>query len=324
MLYFFLILLILLLILFVGCYFIFRKLVWRRVPKAPGKLARLLIKGGADSPEFERDQPAAMRNLNALPLEKIALTAKDGATLRGHLLEPAAANDRVIIACHGMGSTGCGEFCFFAPDFYKKGYTILLPDHRGCGESDGDFMGFGTHESRDTFLWVQYAKKRYPDRHIFLLGVSMGAATVLMMSGRPGIRDVSGIIADCAYTNAWDEFSYQLKSSFHLPDFPALYLCDMYCQMICNYSFKQASPIDAVKKAKAPVLFIHGAEDALVPPYMQGLLYDACASEKYSLKIEGATHARSYYTNPELYTKAVEAFMTQTLRPKTLRIPQYE
>ena len=99
-----------------------------------------------------------------------------------------------------------------------------MPEHRGCGISDGKFMGYGTHESRDTMLWLDYAEKRFPELSIFLLGVSMGAATVLMMSDKLPENSVKGIIADCSYTSAWDEFKYQLKVSFHL----ALFLYCIY------------------------------------------------------------------------------------------------
>ncbi len=322
------ILLILALLLFVGCYFIFRALIWRKSGKAPPKIVTFFIKGSADSEEFIADQAAAVETINAMAKKRVALKTRDGDQLIAYIAEPKIANDRVIIGCHGMNCNGRREFCFFAPDFVDKGYTVILPDHRGSGESDGSFMGYGTHESKDTFLWVKYAKEHYPGKHIFLIGVSMGAATVLMMSSKRGIQDVDGIIADCAYTNARDEFSYQLKTSFHLPDFPIMQICNLYCRFICGYEFRDASPIDAVKKAHAPILFIHGTADALVPLYMQEQLYEECGTslpenkrkEKFGVKVEGAPHARSYYTNPELYSRAVETFITHVLRPRTLEI----
>ena len=99
------------------------------------------------------------------------------------------------------------------------------------------------------------SKQHYPDTDIFLLGVSMGAATVLMMSRSATDEAIKGIIADCSYTSAWDEFSYQLKTSFHLPDFPILPICNLYSRIFAGYSFRDASPLNAVKEAKKPILF---------------------------------------------------------------------
>ena len=196
-----------------------------------------------------------------------------------------------------------------APYLYKNGYTLVIPDHRGCGESDGKYMGYGTHESKDTFLWLRYAKERFSENSIFLLGISMGAATVLMMSNHLEDAAVKGIIADCPYTSAWDEFSYQMHTSFHLPDFPILHICDLYCRALCGYAFKAASPLESVKCAKKPILFIHGSADDFVPTFMQDILFDACPTEKEKLTVEGAVHARSYYTNPMLYNQTLLTFM---------------
>lgn len=287
------IILLLVLILFVGCYFVFRALVWRKSGKAPPKIVTFFIKGSADSEEFVRDQAIAEERNCSIATERVEQKNRDGDVLVAYIAEPREANDRVFICCHGMNCNGRREFCFFAPDFYDKGYTLIMPDHRGAGESDGSYMGYGTHESKDTFLWVRYAKERWPDKHIFLIGVSMGAATVLMMSSKRGIRDVDGIIADCAYTTAWDEFSYQLKTSFHLPDFPVMQICDLYCRFICGYDFRDAAPIKAIRRTTTPILFIHGTADVLVPPYMQEQLYEECGAalpeerrgEKFGLKI---------------------------------------
>ena len=203
-----------------------------------------------------------------------------------------------------------------APYLYKKGYTVLFPDHRGCGESDGKYMGYGTHESQDTLLWLDYAKTYYPELPVFLLGVSMGGATVLMMSDKVNPAQVKGIIADCAYTSAWAEFRYQLRTSFHLPPFPILHICNLYCKLFAGYSFHQAAPIAAVAKARVPVLFIHGKKDDFVPFFMRDQLYNACPTEKAKLTVPAAVHARSYYTDPTAYQLALERFTENCLAPK--------
>ena len=241
----------------------------------------------------------------------------NGEKLIARIIEPQESNGRLILACHGARSWGVGEFCFISDYFYKNGYTVVMPDHRGCGDSDGKYMGYGTHESEDTFYWLNYAKQHYPDMDIFLLGVSMGAATVLMMSRKAEDCAVKGIIADCSYTSQWKEFAYQMKTSFHLPEFPILHICDLYGRLITGYSFKDASPLNAVTKAKKPILFIHGGKDDFVPTFMVKELYDACCTEKELLIVDDAVHARSYYTNPEIYENVIENFMDKYSKKKS-------
>lgn len=300
---------VLILLLLIVCAFIFQQLVGRTAPPVPKWILKRIAGNDQEDPYTEKAKHAAA-DFRKMPLEAVTLTAPDGAALRGHVLVPEHPNGRLILACHGAHSSGIGEFCFMAPYFYENGYTLVVPDHRGCGESDGKYMGYGTHESVDSLLWLRYAEERFPKHDIYLLGVSMGGATVLMMSPLlEGDDAVKGIIADCAYTSAWAEFSYQMHTSFSLPDFPILHICSVYCRLFAGYAFRAASPIDAVRQAKKPVLFIHGGKDDFVPTFMQTQLYDACPTKKAKLTVENAVHARSYYTDPAAYEAALEAFI---------------
>lgn len=300
------------LILFAICALIVNQLISLKTIPIP-KFIYSLVAGNDGPNQFEEEARSAERHFKTLPLEQVKMES-GGNTLRAELLLPEKSNGILLIACHGARSSGLGEFAFEADYFYGGGFTVLMPEHRGCGISDGKFMGYGTHESKDTLLWLSYAKQRFPNLQIFLLGVSMGAATVLMMSDQISPQDVKGIIADCAYTSAWDEFKYQLKTSFHLPAFPILHICDLLCRLYAHYSFKDASPVDHVKHAKVPVLFIHGKEDDFVPFYMEKELYDACGSEKTLLAVDGAVHARSYHRNSALYEKTLNLFFEKYSR----------
>lgn len=299
---------VILLLVLLLCGFAFNQIIWRKTLSLP-RFIEKMIAGNAMPDCYDADAEKAQSVFCALPLESVTLSAPDGAKLRGKVLVPEKSNGKLILACHGARSSGIGEFCFIGPYLYKQGYTLVMPDHRGCGESDGKFMGYGTHESKDAFLWLDYAKSRFPGLAVFLYGVSMGGATVLMMSRNLSDPAVQGIVADCPYTSAWDEFAYQLKTSFHLPAFPALYVCDLFCRVFCRYKMKDASPLEAVKQAKKPVLFIHGEKDDFVPTYMQEILYGACPVLKRKLTVNDAVHARSYYANHKVYENAFEGFI---------------
>lgn len=296
----------LLILLFAACAVILNGLISLKTIPIP-KFIYTLISGNAGSSQKEKDLLAATEHFKSLPLEEIEMDSA-GCALRAKLLLPQNSNGILLIACHGARNSAIGEFAVEADYFYNNGFTVLMPEHRGCGISGGAFMGYGTHESADTLMWLEYAKKRFPNLNIFLLGVSMGAATVLMMSDRVKKDEVRGIISDCAYTSAWAEFEYQLKSSFHLPAFPVLHICNLLCRLFARYSFKDAAPIEHVKHSAVPVLFIHGKNDYFVPFYMEKELYDACRSEKELLSVEGAAHAESYYRSSALYEQTLNAF----------------
>lgn len=303
-------------LIFAVCAIIYNQLVWRNTFKIP-KFIEKMIAGNEMPDEYEILAEKQEKHFKTLPLEETEIETKDGCRLKAHILLPKKSNGLLIIACHGARSNGIGEFAFMSDWLYENGYTVIMPDHRGCGESDGKYMGYGTHESKDTFLWLDYAKKQFENMPIFLLGVSMGAATVLMMNDKlENYDNIKGTVADCSYTSAWEEFSYQLKTSFHLPNFPILHICDLYNKILTGFSFKDASPLKAVKNATKPILFIHGEKDDFVPFYMRDVLYDNCSSEKFKLGIEDAVHARSYFTNPKSYEEALEKFFKFCLEKK--------
>lgn len=302
---------VLIILLLLICGFTFNQIIWYKQIPLPKFIGRLIAGNESPQSDYDRDRDAALKAFADFPIEKLSLTASNGEILRGSVITPPNTNGKLLIACHGAHSSGIGEFCFAMPYFYREGYTVLMPEHRGCGESDGKFLGYGTHESKDTLLWLEYARKRFPELNIYLYGVSMGGATVLMMSDKINDPAVKGVIADCSYTSAWDEFSYQLKTSFHLPNFPMLHTCNLICRLICGYDFRDASPVKAVSNSLLPVLFIHGAADDFVPQFMQDELYAVCPTRKEKLTVDGAVHARSYYTDPASYESAMESFIAE-------------
>ena len=302
---------VLIILLLLICGFTFNQIIWYKQIPLPKFIGRLIAGNESPQSDYDRDRDAALKAFADFSIEKLSLTASNGEILRGSVITPPNTNGKLLIACHGAHSSGIGEFCFAMPYFYREGYTVLMPEHRGCGKSDGKFLGYGTHESKDTLLWLEYARKRFPELNIYLYGVSMGGATVLMMSDKINDPAVKGVIADCSYTSAWDEFSYQLKTSFHLPNFPMLHTCNLICRLICGYDFRDASPVKAVSNSSLPVLFIHGAADDFVPQFMQDELYAVCPTRKEKLTVDGAVHARSYYTDPAAYESAMESFIAE-------------
>ena len=219
-------------------------------------------------------------------------------------------SNKWAIVVHGYGGSG-KLMSDKSKYFYDMGYNVLIPDLRGHGKSEGDYIGMGWKDRLDIISWINFIIKENPNAEIVLHGTSMGAATVLMTSGENLPSNVKAIVADCAYTSAWDEFSYQLETYLKVPSSYILNVTNMVTKLKAGYSLKEASALECVKKATVPILYIHGDKDKFVPYSMMDKLYDATISPKEKLTIEGGEHANSDLVSPFLYWLTLEDFLNQ-------------
>ncbi|GAY72145.1 hydrolases of the alpha/beta superfamily [Lentilactobacillus kosonis] len=136
--------------------------------------------------------------------------------------------------------------------FHQLGYNVLLPDARGHGDSQGNYIGFGWPERLDYDKWIaQVIHRQGSDSQIVVFGVSMGGATTMMVSGTKLPSQVKAFVEDCGYTSANDEIVYQAKQLYHLPAVPRFPLVDIVSsitQFKDGYNFKEASSLNQVKK----------------------------------------------------------------------------
>ena len=113
-------------------------------------------KGGRQDPVREE----AEKKLLELPYEELNILSHDGLKLYG-MLFINEGSDRFVILNHGYNSYGMKDHSNTALRYYEEGYTVLMPDNRGAGKSEGNFQGFGIFESRDNLLWFDYLKNRF-------------------------------------------------------------------------------------------------------------------------------------------------------------------
>ena len=89
-----------------------------------------------------------------------------------------------------------------------------MPDQRAHGRSDSYTITMGAQERYDARAWAYWASVRSSGKvPIFLMGVSMGAATVLLASGLDLPDSVHGIIADCGYPGHLPHLSAQVPAA---------------------------------------------------------------------------------------------------------------
>lgn len=268
-----------------------------------------MIFGDDDDTEGEVEEDVNWLVKNSNYTDKY-INSFDNLKLHGYEVKNENKTNKWAIVVHGYTSEG-ELVSSKAKHFYEMGYNVLVPDLRGHGKSEGDYIGMGWDDRLDIIEWINNILEDNPNSEIILHGTSMGAATVLSTSGENLPNNVKAIIADCGYTSVWNEFTYQLKALFNLPSFPVMNLSNMVTMVKAGYSLKDASPIEQVAKSKTPILYIHGDKDDFVPYYMMDELYRATSSEKSKLTVQNAGHGKADLVNPDLYWNTVTDFLSK-------------
>lgn len=253
-----------------------------------------------------------MQWLESYGYEKHYITSDRGEKLVGYLMKPEKPSDVYVFCAHGYRSDGKREYCGFAQYYLAKGFNVFFPDHTAAGESEGQYAGFGAFECADSLKWLGYLIDTFgKDIVITLHGVSMGAATVMMMSGSENLpENVKMIVSDCGYTSAWEEFDYKLEEMKIPARTFILNTVNRINKKKAGYDFKSIQPVESVKNAKVPMLFVHGSGDNFVPCFMAHLVYEACKSEyKDLLIVEGAGHAQCSVDGWDEYKEKLDEFI---------------
>lgn len=298
-----------LLLLLAILYYCWRQVFW--VPREVTLEPKILLKG-TQYEERKKQMLALIGKAMEIPYEEVTCRSFDGLTLWGRYYEvqPGAP---LQIQFHGYRSNAIKDFSGGMQLARELGCNVLLVDERGHGKSGGSFLSFGVLERRDCLSWLDYARQRFgADTPMFLVGISMGAGTVLMASELELPDNVKGIISDCGFSSP-KAIIQKVMVDMHYPVAP-LYPFVRLCGLVFGrFDMESCSAKSALTRCRKPVLFIHGEADHFVPCDMTRENYAACASRKTLLTVPGAGHGLSYLVDRSAYTSAVEKFLRECL-----------
>ncbi len=254
---------------------------------------------------FYDDMRGWTDDIRQRPHEDVSLLSHDGLTLRGKLYT-YTPDAPVEIMLHGYKGNAERDLCGGVARAFEMGHSVLIPNHRASGDSDGHVITFGILEHKDCLQWIDFLQKRNGENHpIILAGVSMGAATVMMAGGCDLPPNVKYILADCGYTSP-REIICKVIRDMRLPDRLLYPFVKLGARLYGHFDLEETSPMDAIQRCRVPVIFVHGDTDDFVPCDMSRVLYDACPTEKRLIIVPGAGHGLCYPVAPESYIKQLK------------------
>lgn len=246
--------------------------------------------------------------------EKLTLEADDGKILVAQKIVIDKDNDDWVVILHGQNGT-VEDIYDIGLRYASEGYNILMPDLRAHGESEGSFYGMGWLDRLDVINWIDIILDDNPSADVIIHGVDLGADTALMLSGEPLKESIQCIIAEGAYTSAWDAVKAEYKARHQdWPVFPMMHMLNPVAKIWGGYSLTEADAVAQVAKTDVPILLIRGQNDTYVTEEMTKELEQAIASEHELLTIATGTHEDCRFAEPDTYYNKVFEFAGRHLK----------
>lgn len=265
-----------------------------------------LMNGKSHKPDYYAHRDGDAERLRRLPQERFEIRSGRGKLLRGFYFPGGGEGRRIAFLVHGYRSEHAETAGMYYDYYRSRGFDLFCCDHEAHGESEGRFIGFSAYEAEDCLRWLDFLREHFGEEvQIVLHGFSMGAATVLRMA--PDCpANVKFIVEDSGFRDAMTQLGGQLG-----PFLPPLWLLH---RLIAGIDLRRGDVRPALKRARIPILFVHGRQDPMVPFRNAPLLYESYAGEKDYLFVDGARHVESMHVNPKAYAEKLDEMIRRTIR----------
>jgi uncharacterized protein len=236
------------------------------------------------------------------------IRAQDGARLRAWIVFPAAPSGNCVMVLHGIGDTRQSSLGF-APLFIAQHYTVLMPDSRAHGDSEGDITTYGVREADDVRRWVDRLITSEACQRVYGLGESLGGGILLQSLATE--RRFRAVVAECAFASLERIGEDRVGQLLRLPPtlgrvvaVPLVRCASLYCQLRYKMDASAASPEDAVTRTLTPILLIHGLNDRKTSPEHSRIL--ASRNPQIVLwLVPGAAHTNAWAAAPDEFPRRV-------------------
>ncbi len=242
--------------------------------------------------------------LPANRFEKVTFSSQNG-TIRGWLIRTDSSRG-IVVMCHGYTSTK-SQLLDESAAFNRLGFSTLLIDLSGHGESDGNATTIGYREAGDVTAAYRFIEKLH--QPILLYGVSMGAAAILRSVAVHQIKPAA-ILIECPFGSMLQA----VENRFHLmriPSFPLARLMVFWGSIQNSYPAFRHNPIEYAATVKMPALLMYGLNDQRVTRPEIDQIYRNLAGPKQLICFEGVEHESYYRKQPEKWRQSIQTFLAQ-------------
>ena len=234
--------------------------------------------------------------------------------LRGWWI-PAAEPRATVIRVHGVDSNRNSLLGLAAP-LTDAGYSVLLFDLRGHGESDAARMGAGLDERDDVLGAIDYIirERGASPGAIFLHGNSYGGAIALMTGWREPA--VAGVYADSAFASLPDLVVQEVARRTVLPAWAASALrpgIGLISRWIYGIDLNDVQPWRDAAEYPYPLGLAHCRPDERIEITHYERIRARLSDSRFTTVFENCPHSDAWHIHPQQYAAAVLAYLNARL-----------
>lgn len=236
---------------------------------------------------------------------------------------PARSLSRAVIFVHGKDACKGYEFKTssfqLAEAFVERGFSVLMLDLRGHGESDFGRMTYGKYERRDVLGAVDWLMAQgYAHSSIGVLGASMGAVSAIGAAAEE--EAIGALVADSAFADYGEVMRDQFSKQSGLPRI-FLWGAITIARFMTGVNLRTLRPVeDAAWLISQPTMIIHAVDDPFIPVDHARKLAAAAMADLWITP--GESHLASFRENYDDYVRKVSDFFDYNLVPSRVESEQ--
>ncbi len=223
-----------------------------------------------------------------LPFENVSLSARDGVSLHGWYVPVTKAEARgTVLFLHGNAGNISHRIDSLQM-FHRMGFSVLIIDYRGYGQSGGAPSEQGTYLDAGAAWRHLVEERRVPPCRIVLFGESLGGAIAAKLARE---QKPAALVIASSFTSVPD------LAQHIYPYLPVRWLARF-----------QYDTLAALRGIEVPVLIAHSPDDEIVP-FSHGLkLYEAVQAPKQFLELSGG-HNEGFIFMRQSWIDALSVFL---------------
>lgn len=238
-------------------------------------------------PEIGREVRDTPRQAG-LDYENVNLVTADGIALHGWFV-PGAQPRGTVLFLHGNAGNISHRLDSLRM-FHRLGYSTLIVDYRGYGNSAGKPSEQGTYLDAEAAWRYLTETRKTPSSTIVLFGESLGGAVAAWLAVR---HPPAALVIASGFTS--------------VPDLAATFYPYLPVRLLSRFSYDTREYLGSVA---TPVFIAHSPDDEIIPYRHGRALYDAANPPKRFLELSGG-HNEGFIFMRESWVRTLGEFLDE-------------